>query len=100
MPRTRGSRHGSKGGGKLPPSLNPREMVMRKWMKMRKRGRQLALSLLHPLKSSPCLATFSANKRGSPLARAEQNALEQEPEHLSAHRHSLVLCWYILTYRE
>jgi hypothetical protein len=53
MQRMKGNRQGGKGGSfrvssrrlrgregrKLPPSLNPQEMMMRRRMKMRKRGR-------------------------------------------------------------
>jgi hypothetical protein len=58
------------------------------------------LITLRPLKSSPRLATFSANKRGSSLARVGRNTLGRDPGHLSTHRHSSTLRWYILTYRE
>jgi hypothetical protein len=54
-------------------------------------GEITPLFLLCPLMSSPLLVTFSASKRGSPLARVGQDAVEWESGHLSAHRHSPAL---------
>jgi hypothetical protein len=48
--------------------------------------------LFTPLKTSPRLETFLANKRGSLLVRTGQNSPKRELMHLPVHRHSLVLC--------
>jgi hypothetical protein len=56
-----GQRRGS-GGSILPLSLNLHEVMMKRRTMIRKRRRELPLRTLHLLRTSPRLATSSANK--------------------------------------
>jgi hypothetical protein len=74
------------GSGRRSP--NPREGMMKRRMKMERRGRLLHLDILHSLRTFPRLVTSSAGKRGSPSARADQNDLRQRLDCRSAQRRS------------
>jgi hypothetical protein len=49
----------------LPPSLNPREEMMKRRMKTEKKGKWLLLPILHRAKLFPHLVTSLAGNRGS-----------------------------------